>query len=339
MRFLGVAGFSLRLGSDVVLTAPLYSNPPLVEEAFALIFPDKARIDRFHPETRDVKAILVGHAHYDHLMDVPYVWARTPGARIYGSRTTKNILASYSSSAPPDPRFDTPVPAIPSDRVIALNDKVDTRNCGGRIPSRGEAGSECADYPRQDGEWETVTSTLRIRALCARHPPQFLWIHQAPGCVNAPSTRLPVAANDYREGEPFAYLIDFLRDGRPVFRVYFQDVPSDGPFGRVPEILFDGERRVDLALLCVGNWNLVENRDAEKIIGNLKPQHVMLGHWENFFHDQASALEPAPLQPVNEYYARVQAELRGIQCPTPPDVVLPAPQLQRNYSIGGESCR
>ena len=54
VRFLGVAGISIRLGSDVVLTAPLCSNPPLVEEAFALIFPDKARIDRFHPETRDV---------------------------------------------------------------------------------------------------------------------------------------------------------------------------------------------------------------------------------------------------------------------------------------------
>ena len=41
--------------------------------------------------------ILVGHAHYDHLMDVPFFMDRAPQATVYGSTSTRNVLAGYGS--------------------------------------------------------------------------------------------------------------------------------------------------------------------------------------------------------------------------------------------------
>ena len=97
VRYLGVGGFLLRHGSDVILTAPLYSNPGLVEfAADHQIRPDPMTIDRLFPaEGKAAQAILVGHSHYDHLMDVPYVALDlAQSADVYGSQTTVNLLES-----------------------------------------------------------------------------------------------------------------------------------------------------------------------------------------------------------------------------------------------------
>ena len=145
VRFLGAAGFLLRRGKDAVLTAPLYSTPSIfrvLDERSPVIVPRPERIARFHPDVHDVQAILVGHAHYDHLMDVPYVWERTPGATIFGSLTTRHILLGYRGVSPGTPGFPRHVPQVAPERVVALDDpddpahfKVDSRNCpGGDVP-------------------------------------------------------------------------------------------------------------------------------------------------------------------------------------------------------------
>jgi hypothetical protein len=342
VKYLGVAGFLIQRGGDVVLTAPLYSNPDLAQEVLSPIRPRRDRIDRFHPATPPVDAVLVGHAHYDHLMDVPYVWERSGRPPIYGSSTMKNILAAYNGQAADG--FPAPVPVLPPEKVIALDDparfKVDARHCAGTLQSRGSAGSECGLWPMQAGEWEQVTPTLRIRALCARHPPQLGGvIHQGPGCTNAPRTALPARVGDYLEGPPLTYLIDFLDapGGRPAFRVYFQDVPTDGRLGQVPDELI-AERAVDLALLCVGTWNVVEHEDAFHIVRNTRPQHVILGHWEDFFRDQSTAPRPAPLQPVEEYHRIIKREQAALRCPQPPTLWLPAPQVMKVFFPQRASC-
>ena len=59
-----------------------------------------------------VHAILVGHSHYDHLMDVPLIARRyVPNATIYGSLTTKRILMGDSSMRANANRIDSLVPA------------------------------------------------------------------------------------------------------------------------------------------------------------------------------------------------------------------------------------
>ncbi len=74
IRYLDVGGWLLHWQNEGLLIAPLFSNPalfdhpglpPLVVEA------DPARIDKYMPSASDVTLLLVGHGHYDHLLDVP----------------------------------------------------------------------------------------------------------------------------------------------------------------------------------------------------------------------------------------------------------------------------
>ena len=74
VTFLGVGGLIIRWQGSAVMAAPLYSNPTIGEIALSEIHTDRQRIDALMREdVSDVRAIFSGHAHYDHLMDVPYV--------------------------------------------------------------------------------------------------------------------------------------------------------------------------------------------------------------------------------------------------------------------------
>ena len=74
LRYLGAGGVLMRWNGHAILTAPFYSNPGLLQVGMGLpISPNAERIDAHLPAIDDVEAILVGHSHYDHLMDAVYV--------------------------------------------------------------------------------------------------------------------------------------------------------------------------------------------------------------------------------------------------------------------------
>jgi hypothetical protein len=94
VQYLGVGGWLFRFGGDALLTAPFFSNPSLLDVGVGGIAPDTATIDRFLPPVGDVSALLMGHGHYDHLMDVPYILRRhAPEAQLFGSATATNLVA------------------------------------------------------------------------------------------------------------------------------------------------------------------------------------------------------------------------------------------------------
>ena len=296
VRFLGVGGFALRHGDDLVLTAPLYSNPDVLAVQFGSIAPDPARIDAFLDPTfvQDAAAILSGHAHYDHLLDVPYVWTKTDHALVLGNADAAKLLDAEG---------------MPAEAIVALDDPelawVDSRNCPDPDPCTGlPAGNE--------GAWlELPQSHVRVRALCSSHPAQvFGVIHFGEGCVDGEPTEPPPSAGDWKEGQTLAYLIDFLDpdSGAPIFRVYAQDAPTDAPIGHpVPELL--DEKRVDLALLNVGSWESVTDHPGA-IISAMQPRYVIGGHWEDFFRPQDQPLMEIPFAaPAADFDAAAIAAL------------------------------
>ena len=100
VRWLGVAGFTLRAGDTVIAHDPYLSRPGLLVTLFRSVQPDDAVINRMlgpaspAPELARASLLLVGHSHYDHLGDVPEL-ARRTGARVVGSATTANIAEGY----------------------------------------------------------------------------------------------------------------------------------------------------------------------------------------------------------------------------------------------------
>jgi hypothetical protein len=271
VRYLGVGGVLLSRKTDAILTAPLYSNPSLLEfAADHQIQSDPETIDRLFPvEGRSAQAILVGHSHYDHLMDVPYIALHHAlSANVYGSMTTVNLLHSINTKLSPR-------------KVIALDGKA-------------------WNPPKQPGEWVSITKTMRIMALRSEHSDQFeldamgiqMPFHLFRGVQEEPLTALPRRPSEWVEGPVFAYLIDFLDDAeKPIFRVYYQDSGTNMGIG-VPgpaQLAAWGRDRVDLALICEGGEFRRLRSHPETIIRELRPRFALLIHWEDFFATQRAA--------------------------------------------------
>jgi L-ascorbate metabolism protein UlaG (beta-lactamase superfamily) len=88
LTYLGVAGWQLTDRDHVLLVDPYFSRVH-VESGTQTLSPDAAAIEAHAPPRADV--ILVGHSHYDHLLDVPAIAERT-GAAVVGTESTANVL-------------------------------------------------------------------------------------------------------------------------------------------------------------------------------------------------------------------------------------------------------
>ena len=101
LTYLGSGGLLMRRGGDEIATGPFFSNFGFLETGLSRIAADEEAIRRHMPERPDVRAILVGHAHYDHLIDVPTVVTyKTPKAIVYASESARNMLASLEPPLP-----------------------------------------------------------------------------------------------------------------------------------------------------------------------------------------------------------------------------------------------
>jgi L-ascorbate metabolism protein UlaG (beta-lactamase superfamily) len=83
--YLGVAGWQIEGDGKLILSDPYFSRPP---DSDAPLVPDAAAIAAHAPPHADL--IVVGHSHYDHLLDAPLVAVRT-GAKLMGSASTLRV--------------------------------------------------------------------------------------------------------------------------------------------------------------------------------------------------------------------------------------------------------
>ncbi|HEU0036787.1 MAG TPA: hypothetical protein VFQ53_39525 [Kofleriaceae bacterium] len=324
---LGVQGFVLHHGSDTILTAPMFTRQSTFEVGLNLPLPSDTGAVEAGLATvplGDLRAIVSGHAHYDHFIDVPHILAMAPGSVVYTNLTGRNILAALAPDRPAG-CTNTPAQPLARSRVIALDDalasKVDYTNC----PAQRPAGAPL------EGSWIDVPgSHVRIMAFCSMHPDQIGPFHFGEGSIDSEQCELPAAASGWLEGQTLAFLIDFLDDaGTPTFRVYYQDAPTNAPLGEVPPTLL-AERGVDLALLCVGSNDAVDNQPTNAI-ANLQPRFVFSGHWEDFFRSTSDPIQPIPLLNLDLYVERAEAALPG--SPDAPLLVDGAPQSTRHVLV------
>jgi L-ascorbate metabolism protein UlaG (beta-lactamase superfamily) len=93
VRWLGAAGFEIRTSGRTLLIDPYLTRAPLGTVAFGRLEPD-------HGVLASVEAdlILIGHSHYDHLLDAPAISART-GASIIASNDACLLAASLDAKS------------------------------------------------------------------------------------------------------------------------------------------------------------------------------------------------------------------------------------------------
>lgn len=143
LQWLGTAGFRLTHSGTTLLIDPFLSRAPLGAMLRARPFPvDTALVDRLIPSA---DAILLGHTHFDHAVDVPHL-ARTHGATVYGSTSARTLLglhglADQAVEVEPHRRYEIGpftvsfTPSVHSKLVLGL-----------AVPSDGELTCDCLDH-------------------------------------------------------------------------------------------------------------------------------------------------------------------------------------------------
>jgi len=248
VQYIGVGCFLIQWGQTAVLTDPFWSHLPLHRVAFGHIAPDPEQIDPHLPPLDDVQAVLVGHTHYDHVLDLPYVAPMMhPDAKVFGSETLQHLYAAEPVARP----------IVPVDEHLAS-----------------------ADEP---GQWlKTANERVRILPLRSGHPDQYLFFHFFQGDLETPRETPPTRAHHFLEGLTLAWLIDFLdANGRIAQRVYVQTSSRGVPDGLLPPGVKE-EHPVDVALVAMD----CANRKAQgkpNVIDELNPREVIFCHWEDFF--------------------------------------------------------
>jgi len=229
-----------------------------------------------------------------------------PQATLYSNVSARNLLAAF---APDRAAKCAGKPAqaatIARSRVVAVDDPgastIDYTNC----PEKRPPGAPL------EGTWVRVPGAhMRVLAVCSDHPAQIGPVHYGEGDVDEEECTPPTNMNEWKEGRTVAYLVDFLdtKTDLPVYRVFYQDAPADSPVGHVPPA-FLADKRVDLALMCVGTYDHVDDASPVKALEALRPRYALGGHWEDFFGALDAPPRPIPFLDVQAWGTKARAAL------------------------------
>jgi L-ascorbate metabolism protein UlaG (beta-lactamase superfamily) len=101
ITYLGTAGFIIAGAGRTVVLDPYLSRPNLRKTLTTHLVPNAELIRQTIPKADDV---LIGHAHYDHILDAPDLCKQT-GARLIGSSST--IMVGRAAGLPESQMLET----------------------------------------------------------------------------------------------------------------------------------------------------------------------------------------------------------------------------------------
>lgn len=147
VRWLGAAGFAVEHAGHTVLFDPYVTRAPLARCIAASLSPDIVAIRRHLPKA---DAIVVGHTHFDHALDVPAIALMT-GARVFGSRSAAALcraagVAEDRVEVVEPPAGSEPVVREVGPFVLRFVPSAHSRLLAGRVPFPGEI-ADCDHVP------------------------------------------------------------------------------------------------------------------------------------------------------------------------------------------------
>jgi hypothetical protein len=324
VTFLGVGAVLVEWQGKAVLTAPLYSNPTIPEIALSDTRTDRQRLDALmRRDVSQVRAILSGHSHYDHLMDVPYVALhKATAADIVGNHAMVKLLHPIEKNLQG---------RTPPNRLVSLEESTGDYDVPG-TPIRVRA--IVSEHSPQIGP-QLVTRTARLAQWLVPIPEVTLWRGEDEYALET----LPTRVSAWPAGTTLAFVIELLEPstGAVAFRIYYQDSPTRKPYGYPPPAT--AAYGYDLAILCMGGATEFPTFPGD-IVQHLKPGAVMGIHWEDFFNPRQLPLPGETHRREELLYAPGVDEAKFIKAVgkavagTP--AIVPCPdQTLRFASVGG----
>ncbi|MEM1187965.1 MAG: MBL fold metallo-hydrolase [Pseudomonadota bacterium] len=234
-----------------------------------------------------VNTILIGHGHYDHAFDVPFLLERDgdhaptfENTTVYVNQTTLGMICAND-------------PGLIGEKCQRVK----------LIPS--EAIEHCVDYsiaqrdqhdsaPRckttqKPIDLQFARGKVEFRALSSMHTPHisFPRITFASGSMGHVPRDPPRRYWSWQSGQNFSFVVDFYSDADALkYRVYLLDSIIDlpclvcGNYQVAPDVTV-------VAVVPVAGWKKAKN-EHEVQLKHLNPDFVLLNHWDNF-------LQPHPL--------------------------------------------
>jgi L-ascorbate metabolism protein UlaG (beta-lactamase superfamily) len=274
VQYLGAGGLYLLNKNDGILIDPFFSNQKVGKLGWSVLFgKENIRANKkmvtyglnaieaqTGPLAPQVKAIFSAHSHYDHLLDVPAVFATLNKPMVYLNQTGYNI--SYS--------------------VIDKN-KMDVL----------EAHMTTADKTRPPITWATDSTSVHVYPILADHNPHLKNIKAFDGDITKPNQTFKspydkTTANTWLEGNTFAFVIDYVTNKKITLRLYIQSsscspsvaLAKEGNYFSFLDSL--PPHPIDVAFLGIASYAASPQYPAE-LLTALNPAAVVWLHWEDFF--------------------------------------------------------
>jgi len=269
VQYYGIGSTLITYKGRSVFTDPCFSTPSLKDVAFGNITTDTALIQLLNPKLNEVEQTLISHAHYDHLMDLPYLATQLlpEESQVVGCQSALNLVASAN---------------IPQTFVVANEIKGDHN---------------------KPGKWILNSdSTIRTMVFAGHHPPQIAGIIKfGIGKVKKPLPVIPTKASKWKEGETYTFLIDFFDTQKQDIakRVFVQTSSGRFPRGMIPQEILN-KKAIDVAIIPADLSRTFEAIDY------LKAGNYIVVHWENFFKSKLLKAEPFSQRSMNKIKAKIE---------------------------------
>lgn len=267
VRWFGTANYSILLGDMGILTDPFVSYQSLFRVIFGgYITSDPRLVKSSYGGLKPANAIFIGHSHYDHMLDTVEAlklsgWNSVP---VYGSKTTKNILAGYK-------------------RESTSSNQVEGRWSENWRATQTLEWIEVYPIEGKPCEGSESSPSLRIcyKAFQAEHaphlPPNFKYFS---GKVTKPLKEPPHRADQFKEGKTYVYLFRLVqkRGNKEVSYI----VGIIGAATNMEDDLKGASEDVDILILCVPGWQYKKDYPG-KLMEAFRPRVIILSHFDDFF--------------------------------------------------------
>jgi hypothetical protein len=296
--FLGAAGFLLKWRNQAILLSPFFSNPAFFKTGFGKIRTDKDRVDCFFKK---------------------YIT----------KQDRNNIKAIIIAHSHHDHLMDVPYIV----QKYFPNSLIYCNKTGKHILSgfsHLKNSQKIIVLNDKQNQWIDIPeTTIRIWPVKSKHAPHFLGLTLYGGKLNNDRSTQPKRACHWKMGETYAFIIDFLdSQGNIKFRIHYQDSPSDDKIGFPPDDLTN----FNLSILCSASFSQVSNYPLG-ILNRLKPDNIILGHWENFFRSPDKPVRTVPLTNIRKFtkYVNSYIKMQEAKSQPKPSCILPKPGSTISY--------
>ncbi len=145
IQWLGTAGFRIAYEGEALWIDPFFTRPSMRRAlGRKAVLPESDLLARHVGQAGRASAVLVGHTHFDHAMDVPWIAAHT-GCLAYGSQSLATLMGLHGLAGQARVvEFHKPIEIGPF--VVRFVPSVHSKLLFGlKVPSDGEFTCDCLD--------------------------------------------------------------------------------------------------------------------------------------------------------------------------------------------------